>query len=445
MTYGIVDLLLLGLFMISLAALAISSMVKSELGPVSRLKKNHQLLLMMALGSGVLTFTAKLLVIIGIVNLSSPDHSFSLQSSTQPKTITADARYRYVKLPGVQAFTSHDAQSRASSYVWETLPHTAPVPENNPMTPQKVELGKRLFNDKSLSMDRSVSCASCHDLFQAAGADGRATAIGIQNKTGTRNTPTVWNTAFQSYLFWDGRAASLEEQAKGPLINPIEMGMPSYSLVESRVQENASYQQAFADIFGKENPITIERIAQVIASYERSLITADTPYDRFVKGDLTAMTPEQIRGMALFESMGCVNCHHGPNFSAASVFDNTAPFRIFPANPSPLEDEYNFADAGRDADGQSRLIWRVPSLRNVALTGPWLHNGSITKLQDVVRIMATAQLGLSGHYLMWSDQSQHIEEVNRPVVSDAQIDDIVAFLHALSSDKLNPDFNNLNL
>ncbi len=441
MTYGIIDLLLLGMFVISLAALAISSMVNSELGPVSRLKRNHRLLLMMALGSGVLTFSAKLLVIVGIVNLSSPDHSYIPHASNDPYVNPAAVSYRYVKLPGVQSFSLDNAQSRLSPYIWETLPATAPAPENNPITPQKVTLGKQLFNDKSLSVDQSVSCASCHDLFQAAGADGRATARGIQDKTGRRNTPTVWNTAFQSYFFWDGRAASLEEQAKGPLINPIEMGMPSLSLVESRVQANASYQQAFADIYGKDQPITIDRIAEVIASYERSLVTVDTPYDRFVKGDMTAMTPKQIRGMALFENMGCVNCHHGPNFSAASVFDNSAPFRIFPANPSPLENEFDFSDGAQSTDIKPRLILRVPSLRNVALTGPWLHNGSVTKLEDVVRIMATAQLGLSGHYLLWTDQSRRIEEINRPIPDDQQINDIVAFLNALSSDKLNSNTN----
>ncbi len=432
MTYGILDLLLLGILVISIAALAITSMVNSELGPASRLGKNQRIFLMTALGSGVLTFSAKLLVIVGFVNLSSPDRSYTPNTTASLAVSNPEPRYRFVDLPGTQNFSLPDAQLQQPRYVWESLPETVPSPENNPLTPEKVKLGEKLFNDKSLSFDRSLSCASCHDLFQAAGADGRSTAIGIDDKTGPRNTPTVWNTAFQSVLFWDGRAASLEEQAKGPLINPIEMGMPSLSLVESRVQENAYYQQAFSEIFGKDTRITIDRIAQVIASYERSLVTADTPYDRFVRGDLNALTAKQMRGMALFESMGCVTCHHGPNFSAASVFDNSAPFRIFPTTPSPLENEFNLFQG----DSKSRSVWRVPSLRNVALTGPWLHNGSVTQLEDVVRIMAAAQLGLSGHYLLWSDQTQGLEEVDRPLPSPQQIDEIVAFLQALSSDKL---------
>lgn len=436
MTYGIFDLLLLGMFVVSIALVAITSMVNSELGPVSQLKKNQRFFLMTALGSGVLTFAAKLLVIAGFVNLSSPDSSYT------PKTFTASVMsnpppsYRFVALPEVKIFSSHNAQPLLSRYVWQTLPANVPAPQNNPLTAEKIKLGERLFNDKALSFDRSLSCASCHDLFDAAGADGRTTATGIDNKIGTRNTPTVWNAAFQLYLFWDGRAVSLEEQAKGPLINPLEMGMPSLSLVESRVQGNAYYQQAFSEIFGKDTRITIDRIAEVIACYERSLVTDDTPYDRFVKGDITALTAKQMRGMALFESMGCVTCHSGPNFSAASVFDSSAPFRIFPAIPSPLEQEFNFSPDDNHSNAIARSVWRVPSLRNVALTGPWLHNGSVSKLEDVVRIMAAAQLGLSGHYLLWSDQLNSIDEIDQPVPSAQQIDDIVAFLHALSSDKL---------
>jgi cytochrome c peroxidase len=173
-----------------------------------------------------------------------------------------------------------------------------------------------------------------------------------------------------------------------------------------------------------------------IAAYERTLITNDTPYDRFVNGDKNAMTQQQIRGMSLFESMGCVMCHYGPNFSAASVFNTTAPFRVFPAIPTPIENEYDLLTEKADTGNSSRSAWRVPSLRNVALTGPWLHNGSIDQLADVVRIMAASQLGWSGHYLQWSDKPKSLEEINRPIPTEQQINDIVAFLHALSSDKL---------
>jgi cytochrome c peroxidase len=140
--------------------------------------------------------------------------------------------------------------------------------------------------------------------------------------------------------------------------------------------------------------------------------------------------------MSLFDSLGCVTCHSGPNFSAASVFDNRAPKRIFPVIPTPLEEEYDLLEKGDSESGGARPAWRVPSLRNVALTGPWLHNGSVNDLTEVVRIMAAAQLGWSGHYLRWAEPSRTLKEINRPMPSDQQIADVVAFLHALSSDRL---------
>lgn len=296
-------------------------------------------------------------------------------------------------------------------------------------------LGEKLFSDKNLSRDRTLSCASCHDVNGRAGTDGRSTSLGIDGQTGKRNAPTVWNAAFQAVLFWDGRAPSLEEQARGPLINPIEMGMPSLQAVEQRVQSNADYSAQFDKAFGVNTTITIERIVEAIAAYERTLITPDTPYDRFVRGDRDALTAAQLRGMALFQSAGCINCHFGPNFSAASVFDRRMPLRIFPVNPTPYEERYNLVkDKGISANG--RGVWRVPSLRNVALTGPWFHNGSVKKLDEAVRVMASAQLGRSGHFLTWSDRDKVLTEINRPALSDLQVQDIVAFLQALSSDRL---------
>ncbi len=203
-----------------------------------------------------------------------------------------------------------------------------------------------------------------------------------------------------------------------------------------RVYEQSHYQKAFAEAFDTEKAITIERIVEAIAAYERSLITADTPYDRFVRGDLSAMTPQQIRGMALFESFGCVTCHYGPNFSAASIFDYSMPRRIFPANPTPFEERYDLLEKKIGSEGQGRAVWRVPSLRNVALMGPWLHNGAVTELEEVVRIMAAAQLGWSDHYLLWSTMSHTPQEIDCPVPTDQQVNGIVAFLHTLSSDRL---------
>lgn len=214
------------------------------------------------------------------------------------------------------------------------------------------------------------------------------------------------------------------------------MGMTSLGAVEQRVRQQGNYQSDFVAAFGSDSPINISRITEAIAAYERSLITPDSPYDRFVLGDHQALTAQQVRGMALFESIGCITCHHGPNFSAASIFDDQAPRRLFPAFPTPFEEQYELLEVVEKGEEKTRSAWRVPSLRNVALTGPWLHNGSIDKLADVVRIMAATQLGWSGHYLLWSQQMRTFQEINRPQPSDEQVEDIVAFLPALSSDDL---------
>ena len=330
-------------------------------------------------------------------------------------------------------------------YIWQALPERAPSPADNPTTPDKVALGKRLFFDTSLSRDGTLSCASCHNVLQGAGEDARSTAKGVDGQIGGRNVPTVWNSAFQAALFWDGRAASLEEQASGPMLNPIEMGMPSAEVVEKRIRQNTDYREQFARTFGP-GTITMKQITAAIAAYERTLITPDTPYDRFVRGDQHALNQAQLRGMALFQSTGCINCHSGPNFSAASLFDIQSPqstLRSFPTFDSPYASRPLTKDVGAAAPGSKRGVWRVPSLRNVALTGPYLHNGSVDNLEEVVRIMATAQLrgtisneAHPARAIAWLDQGKNLSVVGRPTLNDHDVTDIVSFLKALSSDEL---------
>ena len=434
------DLLLFGLVSVTIASFGLLYMVHTELGPLARLAGHKPLLLATALGSGILAFTLKLLIIVSVAwfpqylidpfieRVELPTHGVSVAAPTEPP------RYRWIELP--QNATATDLPYSTKPYRWESLPLEAPAPANNPTTAAKVVLGKRLFFDKSLSRDGTLSCASCHDLYSRAGGDGSATALGIDGQRGNRNSPTVWNAAFQNRLFWDGRAASLEEQAKGPLINPIEMGMESWQAVEQRVARNPEYRDAFAAVFGPD-AITIDNIARAIAAYERTLITTDTPYDRFVRGDISALTPQQLRGMGLFQSVGCVNCHFGPNFSAASLFDTNQPLRPFPVTPIPREIRYRLTDdTGAAPTITGRGVWRVPSLRNVALTGPWLHNGSVTELEEVVRIMSAAQRGYTGHMLRWSEQEQLLYEQTQRKLHEDEVRDIVAFLHALSSDAL---------
>ena len=438
------DIFVIGLVMIMIGALVTLSMVYLELGPATKLSGKRHKLLAVALGSGVLAFLIKILIIVTIAEF--PQYTIN-PFLTTPEIVTqrtqvlvkpGPAKYVWVELPvkATTVLSNSSASTTVKPYKWEALPEQAPSPAHNPTTPQKVALGETLFFDKSLSRDGTLSCASCHDLYKHAGADGRSTSLGIDQQTGDRNAPTVWNTAFQTMFFWDGRAPSLEEQAKGPLVNPVEMGMPSLSDVEQKVRAQEHYLKAFAEVFGKGTVITIEHIAQAIAAYERSLITSDTPYDRFVRGDIDALSPAQVRGMALFQTVGCITCHHGPNFSAASIFDSSMPQRIFPSNPIPEEQRYNLLLKYNKASDTNRGVWRVPSLRNVALTGPWLHNGAVTELEEVVRIMAAGQLGRAGHYLLWSDKDSTMREHNQPKLTDQEVKDIVAFLNALSSDRL---------
>lgn len=351
-------------------------------------------------------------------------------------------------LPATPGASEATTPRMAPRYQWQALPEVVPSPPSNPWTPEKARLGKRLFFDRNLSLDRSVSCASCHDSERFAGADGRATAVGVGNQSGPRNSPTVWNTAFQHWLFWDGRAASLEEQALGPLLNPIEMAMPSAAAVVERVQEQASYQAAFQQAFGEERnvpEITIERILAAMAAYERTLITPDSPYDRYVRGDTRALSRQQLRGMALFEKLGCVNCHSGPNFSGAGVLAHNTPWRIFPALDTPFEQQYRLTDdVGKAPAGSRKGVWRIPSLRNVADTAPYFHNGSVTELAEAVRIMASAQLGYriegvddaaqtQGAAYVWSPQANTLATVQPRQLGEDDIQSIVAFLQALSA------------
>ncbi len=443
MNLGIYNIVVIGLIALMIGSFVMVSITYLELGPIAQLARHKRKWLALAMGSGILAFGIKMVIILTIANFPQYAIDPFLNTPKVPKQQhikgrTGPAHYAWIELSedgNDHAGATNPVASR-ERYIWQALPKQAPSPANNPSTPQKVALGERLFFDQRLSRDGTLSCASCHALYEHAGGDGRATAQGIDQQIGGRNVPTVWNTGFQTQFFWDGRALSLEDQAKGPLLNPIEMGMPSPEAVEKVVQGQESYRKSFAEVFGAGTAITIDRIAEAIAAYERTLITPDAPYDRFVRGDTDALTPAQVRGMNLFQSVGCVTCHFGPNFSAASVFDSSMPRRIFPSNPIPQEQQYNLLLEYAANTDTNRGVWRVPSLRNVALTGPWLHNGEVKKLEEVVRIMAAGQLGWGGHYLLWSDKESALIERNSPKLSDGQVADIVAFLNALSSDRL---------
>ncbi len=435
MSVGLFELMTIGLLMIVSGVSLLLMMVHGELGPVARLGAGGRWLLAGALGMGVIAFAVKLTAI--AVMAGMPQKVIApLVGELQPTGFVG------LEPDGERPDETSDAGAR---YVWQALPERAPAPADNPTTAEKVALGRRLFEDRRLSRDGTLSCSSCHTVAGGgAGIDGRRTATGIDGQVGPRNVPTVWNTAFQAVLFWDGRAASLEEQAAGPMLNPIEMGMPSAAAVEARVNADAGYREAFARAFGDDGPVTMKRIVAAIAAYERTLITPDTPYDRFVRGDRAALTPAQLRGMALFQATGCIGCHAGPNFSGASLFEGQAPLRTFPTFASAYEARYDLAaDSGAAGPGRRPGTWRIPSLRNVALTAPYFHNGSVKDLREAVRIMATVQLGKSigaaptpPRLVVWAPSQRVLGSVVQGSLSETDVDDIVAFLDALTGDSL---------
>ena len=203
-------------------------------------------------------------------------------------------------------FISAISVALPASANWQALPDVAPAPKNNPTTEAKVTLGKMLFMDPRFSSTGTVSCNSCHNIMEG-GDDSRTFSMGVHGKTGGRNAPTVWNSAFHSVQFWDGRAALLEDQAKGPVTNPVEMGVPEIEQAMDKVRAIPGYAPYFDAAFGKDS-MTVDNAAKAVASFERTLITPNSPYDKYVKGDKRAMSAQQVRGMETFASTGCTSC-----------------------------------------------------------------------------------------------------------------------------------------
>jgi cytochrome c peroxidase len=284
----------------------------------------------------------------------------------------------------------------ALAYNWEPLPDSPPIPADNPQSEAKVLLGKTLFFDPRFSEHGTLSCNSCHNVM-SGGDDNRPNSIGMHDARGVRSAPTVWNSAFQGVQFWDGRAPSLEEQAKGPVVNPIEMGMPSLNAAMARLRKIPAYTAMFKAAFpGEKKPVTVNNAAKAVAAYERTLITPNSPYDRYVKGDKAALTEQQVRGMNTFAEAGCVACHSGPTFNGPQAPGHGF-FMKFPTfADSRYEAKYHLTDDNGRFEATKmpadRHMWRVPTLRNIGLTAPYFHNGQVATLDEAVRVMAKTQL-----------------------------------------------------
>jgi len=317
--------------------------------------------------------------------------------------------------------------------LWEIL-----IPPDNAVTPEKIELGRRLYYDKRLSADGTVSCATCHDPEKGF-ADGKKVGEGIGGKKGARNSPTVLNSMFNEFQFWDGRAATLEEQAKGPMINPVEMGMKDHDAVVAAVAKDPGYAADFQKIFGR--TATIDDIAAAIATFERTVVSGDSAFDRFQAGDKLAMSESAQRGWVLWNGKArCNTCHpfapNTPNFSD-NKFHNIGvaakgrDFGTLARKATQVNDlqelafDPNFSELGRFiATKQPKDLgaFKSSGLRDIALTAPYMHDGSEPTLLSVVEF-----------YNKGGEPNPFLDGGITPLkLTEDEKHDLVAFMEALT-------------
>ncbi len=277
--------------------------------------------------------------------------------------------------------------------------------ETNPITDAKVDLGRMLFYDPRLSEGRDVSCNSCHSL-KDYGVDGKAVSSGHKGQLGGRNSPSVYHAAGQIAQFWDGRAVDVEEQAKGPVLNPVEMAMASEAETVARLQSISGYQAAFRKAFpDSAEPVTFDNMARAIGAFERKLVTPSR-WDRFLDGERSAITQEEMAGHHEFMHGGCATCHNGI-YVGGGMFQKLGAEKQWPT----ATDLGRMAVTKNDAD---RMVFKVPSLRNVEKTGPYFHDGKVATLDEAVRLMGQYQLNTK--------------------LEDRQVKQIVAWLKTLTGE-----------
>jgi len=264
---------------------------------------------------------------------------------------------------------------------------TQPLPQSVPLNAQKVTLGLQLFHDVRLSKDSTLSCAGCHGLG-TGGVDNKVRSVGVAGGVGGINAPTVFNSGLNFVQFWDGRAPSLEAQIDGPVTHPLEMAS-SWADVLVKLQADTSYPKAFAALYP--DGITVGNIKDAIATFERSLITPNSRFDQFLKGEAGALTALEQKGYALFQSYGCSSCHQGVNLGG-NMYEKMGLMGDYFKDRGNLTE----ADKGRfnvTQDPANMHEFRVPTLRNVALTAPYFHDGSAQTLEQAIEVMVKYQLG----------------------------------------------------
>ncbi|OHC52539.1 MAG: cytochrome C peroxidase [Rhodanobacter sp. RIFOXYA1_FULL_67_6] len=305
---------------------------------------------------------------------------------------------------------SQTALMKQAQGLFKPIPANAPPLPGNAATPAKVELGKMLYFEPRLSESHAISCNSCH-MVGMGGVDLQETSLGHRWQHGGRNAPTVYNAVFDVAQFWDGRAKDLEQQAGGPLVNPVEM-----DTTEAHVVEQLKGIPGYAAVFAKAypavpDPITFDNVRKAIALFEATLITPNAPFDRYLEGNEKALDANQQEGLALFINKGCAACHNGINVGGGMY----APFGVVErpgADILPPGDKGRFAVTKTVSD---EYVFRVPSLRNIALTAPYFHTGKVWDLRQAVAIMGSSQLGAK--------------------LSDEEVGKIEVFLAALTGDQ----------
>lgn len=293
-----------------------------------------------------------------------------------------------------------------------------PWPKDNPYSKKKAELGRLLYFDKRLSSDGTVSCSSCHEVNKAF-TDNKIISEGILGQLGTRNAPTIINTAYLPTLFWDGRASSLEEQCKGPIANPKEMSLAhdpheAHQQCHDRIKKIEGYCALFKEVFGHDE-CSIDDVAKAVATFERTVLSGNSPFDRYQAGDREALNPEQIRGYKVFMKSGCAFCHSGPNFTDNSFANIGIGMNV--ADP----------DLGRYEVTKKEKDWgafKVPTLRDLPKTYPYMHNGVLMSLDDVIEYYNIG--GLPNRNLHPRMRPLHLSEEDKKALK--------SFLEALSGE-----------
>ena len=279
------------------------------------------------------------------------------------------------------------ALQKLASSVYQPLPEKMPGSEND--TPERIALGKELYFETALSINDTQSCNSCHDITDGKlGVDNEPTSPGAKGERGGRNSPTSVNAGFHIAQFWDGRAADLKAQAKGPILNPIEMGLPSEEAALKKLAGIKNYSEKFAKAFpDSEESLTYDNLAEAIAAFERTLISKDR-FDDYLRGDLKALTEQEQRGLKTYIETGCISCHSGSTLGGTG-YQKLGVYSPYQPNGKENTDHGRFDVSKSETD---KDMFKVPSLRNIAKTAPYFHDGQVKTLEEAVQIMAKIQL-----------------------------------------------------